>query len=125
MVREIIEAHTLPEYRMTLDAADKVTFYVRNPHLTRLLTRSSGQSWRRPVAGGRHWTHRAVLSNDGLLAPKSCHLRGEQGAKLLKSSHFSLARRLAGDAGDRVGAYRAWVSGAMSSAKSSSICACC
>jgi Replication initiator protein A. len=63
MVREIIEAHTLPEYRMTLDAADKVTFYVRNPHLTRLLTRSSGQSWRRPVAGGRHWTHRALLSN--------------------------------------------------------------
>jgi len=66
MVREIIEAHTLPEYRMTLDAADKVTFYVRNPHLTRLLTRSSGQSWRRPVAGGRHWTHRAVLSNAAL-----------------------------------------------------------
>ena len=31
MVREIIEAHTLPEYRMTLDDADKVTFYVRNP----------------------------------------------------------------------------------------------
>ena len=31
MVREIIEAHTLPEYRMALDAADKVTFYVRNP----------------------------------------------------------------------------------------------
>lgn len=31
MVREIIEAHTLPEYRMTLDDAGKVTFYVRNP----------------------------------------------------------------------------------------------
>ena len=30
MVREIIEAHTLPEYRMTLDDADKVTFYVRS-----------------------------------------------------------------------------------------------
>lgn len=31
MVREIIKADTLPEYRMTLDDADKVTFYVRNP----------------------------------------------------------------------------------------------
>ena len=31
MVREIIEANTLPEYRMTLNDADKVTFYVRNP----------------------------------------------------------------------------------------------
>lgn len=31
MVREIIEADTLPEYRMVLDDADKVTFYVRNP----------------------------------------------------------------------------------------------
>jgi plasmid replication initiation protein len=31
MVREIIEAHTLPEYRVMLDDTDKVTFYVRNP----------------------------------------------------------------------------------------------
>ena len=31
MVREVVEADTLPEYRMILDDADKVTFYVRNP----------------------------------------------------------------------------------------------
>lgn len=31
MVREIIEAHTLPEYRVMLDDADKVTFYARSP----------------------------------------------------------------------------------------------
>ena len=31
MVREIIEADILPDYRMILDDTDKVTFYVRNP----------------------------------------------------------------------------------------------
>lgn len=30
MVRDIIEANTLPDYRVTLDAADKVVFYTKN-----------------------------------------------------------------------------------------------
>ncbi|MCG9027366.1 replication initiator protein A [Laribacter hongkongensis] len=32
MVREIIEADTLPEYRMSLDGADKVIFYTKDMH---------------------------------------------------------------------------------------------
>ncbi|WP_254894763.1 replication initiator protein A [Chromobacterium haemolyticum] len=31
MVREVVEADTLPDYRMILDDTDKVTFYVKNP----------------------------------------------------------------------------------------------
>lgn len=31
MVREVIEAETLPEYRLHLDSTDKVTFYTKNP----------------------------------------------------------------------------------------------
>ena len=31
MVRDVIEADTLPDYRMILDDTDKVTFYVKNP----------------------------------------------------------------------------------------------
>ena len=30
MVREIIEADTLPDYRIALDEADKVIFYTKN-----------------------------------------------------------------------------------------------
>ena len=30
-VREVVEADTLPDYRMILDDTDKVTFYVKNP----------------------------------------------------------------------------------------------
>ena len=31
MVREVVEADTLPDYRMILDDTDKVVFYVKNP----------------------------------------------------------------------------------------------
>ena len=30
-MREVVEADTLPDYRMILDDTDKVVFYVKNP----------------------------------------------------------------------------------------------
>ena len=44
MVREIIEAHTLPEYRVMLDGTDKVTFYVRNSRRLAAGLHKNGQS---------------------------------------------------------------------------------